>query len=108
MEIELHLAAHPRAMACTLAKLAKSEHVEVRCAVGDNANTTRDVLAVLVNDENPDVRYALAENHNIPIDILKQLAQDENPYVASRAIKTIERLSQQVACTTTVTFAYAC
>src|SRR5205814_4078016 len=84
---------HPRTMRGTLAKLAVNRNPDVRCAVGENANTAKDVLWLLARDEDADVRFSLAENHNINDDILIFLSSDENPYVAARAQRTLQRVS---------------
>lgn len=93
----MEIASHPRALKTTLAKLAESEHVDVRCAVGENSNTPIDILWRLAQDEHPDVRFSLAENCHISQDILKRLCDDENPYVAVRASRTLERLAASIA-----------
>lgn len=92
--IAIQIASHPRTLRSTLCKLAQSENVDVRCAVGENMGTPADVLWKLARDEHPDVRFSLAENHNLAIDILRYLARDENPYVANRAERTMTRLGE--------------
>jgi hypothetical protein len=61
-------------------------------AVADHLNTPVAVLILLAEDDNADVRYALAENHNISRDVLNKLLNDSNPYVANRAERTLSRL----------------
>jgi hypothetical protein len=63
--------------------------------VSDHRNTGLDVMLELAVDVNADVRLAVAENHNISRDVLILLLDDENPYVADRARKTLARISIQ-------------
>lgn len=75
-----------------LNKLAKHPSAHVRLAAAENNHTSRETLWMLVMDEDADVRFGLAENHSLPEAILKALSEDDNPYVASRAVKTLERV----------------
>lgn len=98
----IEIASHAQVLKATLAKLADSEHVDVRCAVGENRNTPVDILWKLARDEHPDVRYSLAENCHIAHEVLRSLTEDDNPYVASRAVRTLDRIAAS-ATTTIVT-----
>lgn len=73
--------------------LATHGDQDARIAVADNPNTPLDLMILLSKDECVDVRYAIAENHHAPPGVLHMLVFDDNPYVASRAQKTINRLS---------------
>lgn len=88
------IAENPGTPAETLSKLATHCCASIRAAVAGNNNTLLDVLLELVQDESSDVRYSIAENHNMPVGILESLRTDENPYVASRAHRTLARLSE--------------
>jgi hypothetical protein len=86
------IAEDPKTDADVLTSLSRSEQIEVRASVADNANAPRSALLNLVFDPSVDVRFRMAENHGIPGDLLRILTTDENPYVSCRAIKTLDRL----------------
>lgn len=72
-------------------RLLKDKSIEVRIALTENKELLPFIALDLAHDESSDVRFALAENYDTPITVLELLAQDENPYVASRALRTLER-----------------
>lgn len=90
--IVIRVAENKNTPAEILEQLANHPCVEVRIAVCENNKTSLATIARLVNDHDADVRYSLSENHNVPLAILEELAGDENPYVATRAVKTIQRI----------------
>jgi len=94
------IAENPSLPPAVLEELASYPDKEVKAAVADNRSTDTDTLMLIAKDEDPDVRYTLAENHNIPLDVLQVLIEDENPYVADRARRTLNRLSQPAVLTT--------
>jgi len=77
----------------TLEQLSQHKHSDVRIAVSDNPCTPQQVMLNLAADLDLDVRYAVAENPHAPLAALLLLEDDTNPYIASRATKTIARLS---------------
>lgn len=81
----------------TLFELCEHEDEEVRMAVGRNIKVPQSIIDKLADDKNPDVRFSLAENPNLQVGVLKQLAGDENPWVASRAMKTLDRFCREEA-----------
>lgn len=87
------IAENPSCSSELLAELAKHEDADVRGAVAENMNCSINVLYKLSTDEHPDVRYRMAEDVNLPNSILELLGKDDNPYVASRAQKTLRRIS---------------
>jgi len=91
-----YVASHASTSASILDRLSKHSNVQVRIAVGDNENTSRNTSMQLAQDGNPDLRYAMAENHHIHKDVLDFLAKDLNPFVANRAQKTLSRLKEAV------------
>lgn len=64
----------------------------LKVSKADNRNTSVKALLLLADDEDADLRFAMAENHNISRDVLKKLSEDPNPYVADRATKTLTRI----------------
>ncbi len=92
-KIRLRIAENSCTPPALLNELAEDMHPEVRVAVADNPNAPYEALERLAADECIDVRYGLAENSQLPISILLHLINDDNPYVASRANKTANRVS---------------
>lgn len=84
------VAANPNTPAKTLARLSKSDNVEVRIAVAENCSTSLITLLELARSEDCDLRFSMAENANLPMQVLQILCLDDNPYVACRALQTID------------------
>lgn len=80
-----------------LERLSISANADVRMAVADHPNTPLEVLWLLSVDLDADVRFSLAENHNLDTGILNEMTKDSNPYVASRAERTLSRLSYKAS-----------
>ena len=74
--------------------LLYDEDPEVRQSLSANPSVPKAFLRHLALDQSVDVRYALAENAHMPVEILTVLSRDENPYVAHRASRTLQRLSE--------------
>jgi hypothetical protein len=87
------VAENPGTWPSTLRTLAKHASAKVRVAVSQNSNTPSDVLFELAHDESADVRYAMAEGVRGDAQLLHHLMEDENAYVASRAKRTLARLT---------------
>ncbi|MBX9686897.1 MAG: hypothetical protein K2X27_09360 [Candidatus Obscuribacterales bacterium] len=75
-----------------LRSLVAGADLKLKMSIADDLSTPMEVLFILAEDESLDLRYALAENHNLSRDLLEFLTLDSNPYVAHRARKTIIRM----------------
>lgn len=94
-EIRERVAANPYAPRILLHLLSLDEDENVRLSAAENMHIPSSSRSLLLHDQSPDLRYALAENHTLPLGLISQLAQDENPYVAARAQKTLNRLTER-------------
>jgi hypothetical protein len=91
-----HMATSAGSSMEVLERMTRHPQPHIRASVAENKKAPYQLIIRLAQDEDPTVRYQLAENPHLPMDVLKQLSEDDNPYVACRAQKTIDRVSQVV------------
>ncbi|HEY9678826.1 MAG TPA: hypothetical protein V6C76_12520 [Drouetiella sp.] len=90
-----------------LTGLASHVCAEVRCAVASNRFLPDELVWKLAEDANFAVRARLADNKYIGVFLLETLAEDEDDRIASRALRTLEKLRTESLTTKVVHWVFA-